>query len=135
VVIVNDNPLNTVIALLACMAINCVFVIVEHGNEEELNHVISDCVPKIIFDGKIRSAPFPREKRSLADINAICYILYTSGSTSQSKGVVAPIKAVDFCRSRGGFCLTRNTSDFCRSSGGLCLTKNTLEFFRSSGGF
>jgi acyl-CoA synthetase (AMP-forming)/AMP-acid ligase II len=86
----------TIIALLACLAFGLIFVPIEQGNLEEEKHIIYDSGAKIQFSGGI-----PKVDVNLTRIvlppETIGYIIYTSGSTSVSKGVVAPLKAIDFC--------------------------------------
>jgi acyl-CoA synthetase (AMP-forming)/AMP-acid ligase II len=90
------NSSETVIALLACLAFGLIFVPVEQGNPDEERHILEDCGAQITFTGGI-----PKSKvdvtRTILPPETVGYIIYTSGSTSISKGVVAPLKAIDFC--------------------------------------
>jgi len=90
------NPLDTVIALLACLAFGFIFVPIEQGNQSEKEHIIKDCGAKLVYSGDIQFHKIEMERQELL-CDTIGYILYTSGSTNVSKGVVAPLKAIDFC--------------------------------------
>jgi len=90
------NPLDTVIALLACLAFGFIFVPVEQNNPKEKEHIVKDSEAKLVYSGSCQFNKIETKRQELP-CDSIGYILYTSGSTNVSKGVAAPLKAIDFC--------------------------------------
>ncbi|MGF0032209.1 class I adenylate-forming enzyme family protein [Bariatricus sp. SGI.154] len=123
VLIVGSNNLETVLLILACIAGGYVFVPIDAGiSIEKYRMIIQNCMPKVIYIAseeavresvpgirmitvsRIKGEYFKfdkkekdREKRLEIDADGMAYILYTSGSTSEPKGVVACYRQVIFC--------------------------------------
>lgn len=95
VIVVCSNALETVIALLACIAYGVIFVPVELDNGD-MEYIAGDCKASFVYRGGIPNKKMSR-KRSILPPDTVGYIIYTSGSTSTSKGVEAPFSAIDFC--------------------------------------
>lgn len=86
---------DTVTALLACIAYGFVFVPIEPSHDRR-EYIIEDCRPKLIYSGG--AAPErPHMGREVLPPDTVGYIIYTSGSTSDPKGVVAPFSSIIFC--------------------------------------
>lgn len=86
---------DTVTALLACIAYGFVFVPIEPDHDRR-EYIIEDCRPKLIYSGLAAPERTPIEREMLPP-DTVGYIIYTSGSTSAPKGVVAPFSSIIFC--------------------------------------
>lgn len=114
--ILTQNSIETVIAILTSISMGVVFVPVPYDiAEKRLEYVIEDCQPSIIlmdreryikeqygnisiilFEEVMREKEAIEYKREIVDEKETAYIIYTSGSTSNPKGVVACQKQVLF---------------------------------------
>lgn len=100
VLIINHNSLETALLVLGCLAEGYVFVLAhEDDSELELENLRQDCDARCIIDkpGIFFYPDISHWTRTLCNANDCCYILYTSGSSGKSKGIVACQKQVSFC--------------------------------------
>lgn len=100
VVIINGNTIETVFSILACIQSRICFIIVPKGNDEEhIQYILSDARPVLLLDTQKSGEIRIRETGMDGDEpgNELVYIIYTSGSTSTPKGVMAPEAQVLFC--------------------------------------
>lgn len=100
IVIVNHNSLETALLIMACIAEGYVFVVThENAGESELKQIVKDCGACFIAEDVHREGGGQDYlwERPLCLKEDICYILYTSGSSGKSKGIVACQKQVNFC--------------------------------------
>lgn len=102
VLIKSCNDVNTVVAVLACLAGGLIFVLLpETCSEEEIEHIIKDSSPSVIFDSnevkKFKRNVNSKIRRVQISESAGAYIIYTSGSTGEKKGVFACHKQINFC--------------------------------------
>lgn len=98
IAVVNDNSAQTVITLLACLAYGFVFVPITAGGIEERNYVIMDCQPALVLEGSLpEQEAVELAPRPILPPETVGYILYTSGSTSRPKGIVASYTSIFYC--------------------------------------
>ena len=98
IAVINDNTVRTVIALLACLAYGFIFVPITAGDIEEREYIISDCQPVLVLDGSLPElTPDEFPPRPVISAKTTGYILYTSGSTSRPKGIVASYASIIYC--------------------------------------
>ena len=102
VLIVDREPLETVVLLLACISEGMVFVPVNrHTSMEERDEIIKSCSPALIIDSMEKpageAAPTCAEDRKKYPENTPVYIIYTSGSEGAPKGVCGSQKQILFC--------------------------------------
>lgn len=109
VLVRGGNTMGTVSAILAAIALNaCMILLSETVSRDQLDYIVSDAHPRLqigtdegidfsrLADGDALSQLPPEQ----VDGKAPVYILYTSGSTGDPKGVVALEKQVLFCIER-----------------------------------
>lgn len=102
ILIRSHNDVRTVEAVLACIAGGFIFVLASDlCSKKELDDMMKDCSPSIIFENyesenKCREKFRTIERRRISE-SAGAYILYTSGSTGDKKGVFACHKQIAFC--------------------------------------
>lgn len=100
VIIASGNTMETVLAILACIRSGICFIIVPgETSEEDIQYIISDAQPVLLLDTQ-RSGEIGMRGTGLdggACGEKLVYIIYTSGSTSKPKGVMAPEAQVLFC--------------------------------------
>lgn len=104
--IINHNSLETALLVLGCLAEGYVFVLVhESTGESELKELREDCGARCMV-GRPGISLVPDDSdisdisgrtRNVCKDDDCCYILYTSGSSGKSKGIVACQKQVSFC--------------------------------------
>ncbi len=111
VLLVYPQGLDLIITFMACVRLGLVPVpsfMFQKGREEQINYIVGDCTPKYIFstpeykdsmsaleciNSDMLLAVSPKllpETEKVDDIiyNEICFLQYTSGSTSNPKGVM-----------------------------------------------
>lgn len=105
IVVINKEPLETVLILMACIAKGYIFVPIEDSLDEgDRLDIIHDCQPTIVVDSSeipeaaagIRKQEYLRQRDKLPQ-ETLVYIVYTSGTEGKAKGVVASQKQVFFC--------------------------------------
>jgi len=101
IVVIDNNPVNTAIVLLACIAGGYIFVPVNSAlGDEDRAYIEADCCPALKLDEEINEAERGEkvlEKRKLWPKETEVYIIYTSGSEGIPKGVTGSQKQVFFC--------------------------------------
>ena len=105
VLIVDYEPLETVVLLLACISDGLVFVPVSrHMRAEERGEIIKSCSPALILDGMVDPSAKAAwneedciEKRKQYPEGTLVYIIYTSGTEGAAKGVCCSQKQILFC--------------------------------------
>lgn len=97
-VIINGNTLETVFAILACIRSGMCFIMVpKEASEEHIQYIVADARPTLLLDTRRKGEVGMRETGMDSDGGKLVYIIYTSGSTSVPKGVMAPEAQVLFC--------------------------------------
>ncbi|MEY8284161.1 class I adenylate-forming enzyme family protein [Lachnospiraceae bacterium 50-23] len=104
VIIKNSNDGETAVAVLACLAGGIIFVLASgFCSEEELEYMKKDCSASMILDvektkdcERIELEAI-RERKGWISKSAGAYILYTSGTEGEKKGVFACQKQIIFC--------------------------------------
>lgn len=105
VLIVDREPLETVVLLLACISEGLVFVPVNrHMRTEERDEIVKSCSPALILEGTEDPAPEETgkeetciEDRKQYPEDTLVYIIYTSGTEGTPKGVCGSQKQILFC--------------------------------------
>lgn len=129
IIIVLNNSIDLIISILASIALGAIFVPLPHDIAvSRLEYIKKDCKAKIVLTDKDRKMKFAScsnvfcikeiiEKsnssvlnRKIVDLNEGLYIIYTSGTTSKPKGVLACQKQAIFAANAISSCL-RNTSE------------------------
>ncbi len=105
VLIVDREPLETVVLLLACISEGLVFVPVSrHMGTKERDEIVESCSPALILDGE--EDPTTEEvwdeeacikDRKQYPEDTLVYIIYTSGTEGTAKGVCGSQKQILFC--------------------------------------
>lgn len=105
VLIVDCEPLETVVLLLACISEGLVFVPVSrHMGTKERDEIVESCSPALILDGE--EDPTTEEvwdeeacikDRKQYPEDTLVYIIYTSGTEGTAKGVCGSQKQILFC--------------------------------------
>ena len=105
VLIVDREPLETVVLLLACISEGLVFVPVAGlMRAEERDKIVKSCSPALILDGVSDFADDASwgeeaciEDRKQYPEDTLVYIIYTSGTEGMPKGVCGSQKQILFC--------------------------------------
>lgn len=105
VLIVDREPLETVVLLLACISEGLVFVPVNrHMRTEERGEIVKSCSPALILEGAEDPAAEETgkeeiwiEDRKQYPEDTLVYIIYTSGTEGAPKGVCGSQKQILFC--------------------------------------
>ena len=103
VLIVDREPLETVVLLLACISEGLVFVPVNrHMGINERNEIVKSCSPALILDGTVDLEVAWDEDTYIGDRKQYpkdtpVYIIYTSGTEGRLKGVCGSQKQILFC--------------------------------------
>ena len=105
VLIVDREPLETVVLLLACISEGLVFVPVNrHMRTEERGEIVKSCSPALILEGPEDLAAEETgkeeiwiEDRKQYPEDTLVYIIYTSGTEGAPKGVCGSQKQILFC--------------------------------------
>lgn len=96
--IVNGNTLETVFAILACIRCGICFIMAPKEAEEPyIQYILSDARPALRLDARGEDGVRVWETGMESGGEKLVYIIYTSGSTSVPKGVMAPEAQVLFC--------------------------------------
>ena len=106
VLIENHNDGRTVAAILSCIAGGMIFVLAPEGcKEAERRHIMQDCSASVCLNLQIMKE-FQQTDADLDDSDVVrdivpesagAYILYTSGSEGDRKGVLACQRQIIFC--------------------------------------
>lgn len=124
ILLVGECSREVLLLMFACIAGGIIFIILEENTEKEkYEYIIQDCMPDAVYLAKTNSITFNAgrkagqqvyvkhllvrpdslstgqylRRRRLIDPEQIVYLLYTSGSSGQAKGVIARISQVLFC--------------------------------------
>lgn len=105
VVIAATADVNTVAAILGCIASGVVFVPIdfrmpENERREIIEEVGAKCFLETFTEGLNEEKEHQYIRRTWLKENDRVYILYTSGSTSRSKGVIGCVRQIIFCVDR-----------------------------------
>lgn len=100
ILIINGNSLYTVVSILTCIYLGICFIIVPEESSSQIAYILKDACPCLIID---TSRKFGEGITSTNLVNRepvaakLIYIIYTSGTTSEPKGVMAGETQVEFC--------------------------------------
>lgn len=102
ILIKNHNDERTIEAILACLAGGLIFVLVSNKcSEKEMGYFVKDCSPSMILEpsevNNIDIVINREYKRTRIPESMGAYILYTSGTTGEKKGVYGCHKQIMFC--------------------------------------
>lgn len=105
VLMVDREPLETVVLLLACISEGLVFVPVSrHMRTKDRDEIVKSCSPALILDGTVDHAAEEvwNEEACIKDRkqypeDTLVYIIYTSGTEGTAKGVCGSQKQILFC--------------------------------------
>ena len=116
IVIVSTAGIDTIVAVLGCIASGVVFIPVDSSMAEtEREQIIEETGAKCVLETFVEELDEEEEPQRIQRIwlkeNDWIYILYTSGSTSRSKGVIGCVSQIIFCVERINKRLMNGTED------------------------
>lgn len=100
VAVIDRNPIDTLLVLLACLAGGYVFVPINVQTDERIKAaILQDCSPRLLIEdvSALQNRDVREVERTVCSENAFVYLLYTSGTDGAPKGVAARQKQVLFC--------------------------------------
>ena len=100
VAVIDRNPIDTLLVLLACLAGGYVFVPINVQTDERIKAaILQDCSPRLLIEdvSALQNRNVREVERTVCSENAFVYLLYTSGTDGVPKGVAARQKQVLFC--------------------------------------
>ena len=88
VAVIDRNPIDTLLVLLACLAGGYVFVPINVQTDERIKAaILQDCSPRLLIEdvSALQNRNVREVERTVCSENAFVYLLYTSGTDGVPK--------------------------------------------------